>query len=66
MSEFKVLDRVIELKSSGEFHHATVHFLVTADMNWLLAVPYIVGTVCGSLFGATISMRIEKAIGAKT
>ncbi len=51
---------------SNALWFATVHFLVTADMNWLLAVPYIVGTVSGSLFGATISIRIEKAIGAKT
>jgi len=34
--------------------------------NYIMAVPYIVGTVAGSLFGAKVSIRIEKAIGAKT
>jgi uncharacterized membrane protein YfcA len=44
----------------------TMHQLVMADLNYLLLVPYIVGTVSGSLFGAKTSMRIEQLIGAKT
>ena len=34
--------------------------------NYIMAVPYIIGTVSGSLFGASASIRIEKLIGAKT
>ncbi len=44
---------------------ATFRLLVTADMNWGLLAPYIVGTVLGSLTGAKVSMWIEKKIGAK-
>ena len=45
---------------------ATMHFLVVADLTFWLIIPYIIGTVSGSIFGAKISMRIEKLIGAKT
>ena len=45
---------------------ATMHYLVVSDFNFWLAMPYIFGTVSGSLVGADISMKIEKAIGAKT
>ena len=44
----------------------TMHHLVVADLSYWLAVPYIIGTVCGSLFGAKVSMKIEKLIGAVT
>lgn len=44
---------------------ATFKMLVTQEMGWWLAAPYIVGTVAGSLWGASVSMRIEKIIGAK-
>lgn len=43
---------------------ATMHYLVVADLSWVLAIPYIAGTVSGSLFGAKVSMKIEKAINA--
>ena len=45
---------------------ATMHYLVAADLSFWLAIPYIIGTVSGSLSGAWVSMRIEKIIGAKT
>lgn len=38
---------------------------IILNSNYLMAIPYIVGTVCGSLFGAKVSMKIEKLIGAK-
>lgn len=44
----------------------TMRQLVVSDMNLWLLVPYVIGTVSGSLLGAKISMRIEKAIGAET
>ncbi len=43
----------------------TMHQLVAADLKWWLVLPYIVGTVLGSLFGVKVSMRIEQLIGAK-
>jgi len=42
----------------------TMRELVVADLSLWLLLPYVVGTVCGSLFGAKVSMRIEKLIGA--
>ena len=36
------------------------------NSNYLMAIPYIVGTVAGSLFGSKVSMKIEKFLGAKT
>ena len=44
----------------------TISQLNTADFTLVLAVPYIVGTVAGSIFGAKVSMKIEKMIGAET
>ena len=45
---------------------ATMHHLVASELTWMLAVPYIAGTVAGSLFGAKLSIIIEKIIGAET
>lgn len=42
----------------------TFRELVKADMNFTLFIPYTIGTVCGSLTGAKISMWIEQKIGA--
>ena len=43
----------------------TMHQLVAAELSFWLAIPYIIGTVSGSIFGAKVSMFIEKLIGAK-
>jgi len=42
----------------------TMRELITMDMALDMIVPYMVGTVSGSLFGAKVSMKIEQAIGA--
>lgn len=42
----------------------TMRELVLADLNWWLLIPYAIGTVCGSVYGAKLSMRIEKWLGA--
>ena len=44
----------------------TMRHLVVADLTYWLLLPYVVGTVAGSLLGAKISMKIEKLIGANT
>ena len=36
------------------------------NSNYIMAIPYIIGTVAGSIFGAKVSMKIEKLIGAET
>lgn len=43
----------------------TMQQLVVADLSFALILPYIVGTVSGSIFGAKVSMRIERMIGAR-
>lgn len=44
---------------------ATFHLLVVEEMGWELLVPYIIGTVAGSVTGSKVSMWIEERIGAK-
>lgn len=36
------------------------------NMNWILFIPYVIGTVLGSQLGVAISMRIEKKLNAST
>lgn len=42
----------------------TFRELVRADMNVVLFIPYVIGTISGSLSGAKLSMWIEKITGA--
>lgn len=42
----------------------TFRSLVTNDMNFILFIPYTIGTVSGSVTGVKISMWIEKRLGA--
>jgi len=44
---------------------ACMGILVVADMNFTLFIPYLIGTVLGSLFGAKLSIKIESLLGAK-
>lgn len=44
----------------------TMRELVAAELTLGLIIPYVLGTVAGSLLGSKISMYIERAIGAKT
>jgi len=39
---------------------------ILINSNYWMAIPYIVGTVAGSLFGVESSIWIEKKIGAET
>lgn len=43
---------------------ATMAYMIELGFDWWIVIPYIVGTVNGSLLGAKISMFIEKLIGA--
>lgn len=40
--------------------------LLTAEVIETMLVPYVIGYTSGSLFGAKISMRIERWVGATT
>lgn len=42
----------------------TFRELVQADMNFTLFIPYVAGTMIGSVTGMGISMWIEKLLGA--
>jgi len=50
---------------SNAIFFLTFHQLVVSEFNIWLITPYVVGTVAGSLTGQTVSMKIEKIIGAK-
>ncbi len=52
--------------SSNGIWYVCMGVLVVSNFSWYLMLPYMIGTVSGSLFGAMVSMKIEKAIGAKT
>ena len=43
----------------------TFRQLIRGDMNYILFMPYCLGTMCGSLCGVKISMYIEKLLGAE-
>ena len=45
---------------------ATFKNLLTADMNWVLFIPYTIGTVSGSVTGVKISQKIEQWLGAES
>ena len=49
---------------SNSIWFLTFRELVVSDMNWLLFIPYVIGTVIGSITGVKVSMWIEKLIGA--
>lgn len=44
----------------------TFRQLVQADMNFVLFIPYTIGTVTGSVWGARTSMVIERWLGAES
>ena len=44
----------------------TMKQLVVSDLSLMLLLPYVVGTVAGSMTGQHVSIKIEKLIGAKT
>lgn len=49
---------------SNGVYFATLAYMVSLDLAPWLVVPYVVGTVNGSLVGADLSMWIERKIGA--
>jgi len=56
---------IASVLSNGIFY-LTFRELVLADMSWQLFIPYLIGTVTGSLYGARVAMKIEQLLGAKT
>ena len=55
---------IIAALFSNSIWFLTFRELILGDMNYILFIPYVIGTVIGSTFGMTISMRIEKFLGA--
>jgi predicted lysophospholipase L1 biosynthesis ABC-type transport system permease subunit len=44
----------------------TFRELVLADMTFILFIPFVIGTVLGSVYGMSVSMKIEKMLNAST
>ncbi len=44
----------------------TFRALVLSKMDWLLFIPYTIGTVLGTLSGTTLSMKIERWLNASS
>lgn len=63
--DHKLYHCICSVFSNGLFL-LTLGILVKTDVSPEYFIPYIFGTVCGSLVGAEISMKIEKIIGANT
>ena len=51
---------------SNSIWFLTFRELILGDMNYILFIPYVVGTVFGSTSGMTISMKIEKYLNASS
>tara|TARA_R110000764_G_scaffold165617_2_gene252505 strand:+ start:1335 stop:1640 length:306 start_codon:yes stop_codon:yes gene_type:complete len=49
---------------SNSIWFLTFRELILGDMNYILFIPYVIGTVTGSAFGMSLSMKIEKILGA--
>lgn len=49
---------------SNSIWFLTFRELILGDMNYLLFIPYVIGTVAGSTYGMSLSMKIEKYLGA--
>src|SRR5574343_1333883 len=49
---------------SNSIWFLTFRQLVTSNMDWILFIPYVIGTVLGSLSGVWISMKIENWLQA--
>jgi len=49
---------------SNSIWFLTFRELILGDMNYLLFLPYVAGTVIGSAYGMSLSMKIEKWLGA--
>ena len=55
---------VIAATFSNGIWFLTFRQLVRSDMNFILFLPYVVGTVLGSISGVKLSLWIEKLLGA--
>lgn len=49
---------------SNSIWFLTFRELIQGEMNLILFIPYVIGTIIGSTYGMTISMKIEKWLGA--
>jgi len=57
---------IIAATFSNAVWFATFKNLITADMNWILFLPYTIGTVSGSVVGVKISQKIETWLHAES
>lgn len=57
---------IIAALFSNTIWFLTMRELVVSDMTVILLLPYILGTVAGSVYGVKISMKIEKWLNARS
>lgn len=57
---------IIAAVGSNTLWFLTMRELIVSEMSFTLIVPYICGTVLGSVFGVKISMKIETWLNAKS
>jgi len=55
---------IIAATFSNGIWFLTFRQLVRSDMNFVLFIPYVLGTVLGSISGMKLSMFIERLLGA--
>lgn len=55
---------IIAALFSNSIWFLTFRELILGEMNLMLFAPYVIGTIIGSTYGMTISMKIEKWLGA--
>jgi len=55
---------LVAASASNTIWFLTFRQLVLAEMSWSLLLPYMVGTVAGSVFGVRVSIVIERWLGA--
>ena len=55
---------ILAASASNTIWFLTFRQLILEDMSYAFLLPYMIGTVAGSVFGVKISMKIEKWLGA--
>lgn len=57
---------VLAASGSNTIWYLTFRELVTNKMDWMMFLPYTIGTVAGSVTGAKVSMWFERILGASS
>lgn len=61
----QVYHLIAAVLSNGVWFATFRYLAVVQQMDWLLFIPYTIGTVTGSVTGSQVSMWVEKRLGIK-